>query len=418
MAQLSADSFAPGGDLKRLDVALDELAARLAPVTGVEHVASGDALARVLARDVRAPIDVPGFDNSAVDGYAVRFADLATGPTRLPVSMRVPAGALDVGALPPGTAARIFTGAPMPEGTDSVFMQEDVTAEGSEVFLPAGLKHGANRRFAGEDFASGDLVLAAGVRLGPHHVAALAAMGLADVPVRRRLRVGVFSTGDEITESRHGVTLRHGAQFDANRPMLIAFLRMRGMEPVDLGILPDRRAAIVEALERAARDCDALLTSGGVSTGEEDHVKAAVEEAGRLDFWRLAIKPGRPIAMGRIGGTAFLGLPGNPAAAAVTFLRFVGPVLDMLAGAGPCRPVAIPVRSAFSHAKKSGRLEYVRVSLTKVEGGVVATRYLKDGAGLISSLIASDGLAEIAEDITRIDPGDAIRFLPYGMLIA
>lgn len=422
MAQLSSDSFAFGGKLQRLDVALDDLAARLKPAAGLETVPLAYAAGRILAVDVASGMAVPSFDNSAVDGYAVCFDDLLpSGETRLPVGARVAAGARDVAAIRSGEAIRIFTGAPMPEGADTVFMQEDVRLEEGEVVLPAGLKRGANRRFAGEDFAAGEPLLGAGERLLAQHVAALAATGVRVVPVFRPLRVAVFSTGDEVIDlNQHpeGQPLPHGTQFDSNRPMLLALLAARGMEAIDLGILPDKREIITRALAEAAGTCDAILTSGGVSTGEEDHVKAAVETAGRLDFWRLAIKPGRPIAMGTIAGKSFLGMPGNPAAVFVTFTRFVGPVLDLLAGAKPNRPVAMPVIAGFDYRKKAERREYVRVRLEIIDGKPIARRFEKDGAALISSLIASDGLVELEEDRTKIAAGDALRFLSFAALMA
>jgi molybdopterin molybdotransferase len=418
LAQLSSDSFAFGGALLRLDDALDDLQSRITAMPAIERLGLEALYGRVLAEDVVAPIDVPGFDNSAVDGYAVRHADLAaTGVTRLPIRARIAAGALDVAPQVAGSASRIFTGAPMPAGADTVFMQEDVRLEQGDVVLPPGLAIGANRRRAGEDFARGSLALRAGTRLAPHHIAALAALGIGAVPIRARLRVGVFSTGDEVVDCAAG-PLRHGAQYDSNRPMLMALLAARGMAAVDLGILPDRRDAIAAALERGAHACDALLTSGGVSTGEEDHVKAAVEAAGRVDFWRLAIKPGRPIAMGTIAGRSFFGMPGNPAAVFVTFTRFVGPVLDMLAGARANRPQPLPAIAGFSYRKKAERREYVRTRIETGPQGAIAHRYPRDGAALISSLIASDGLVELEEDRLSVEPGERLSYLPFAALIA
>jgi molybdopterin molybdotransferase len=416
VAQLSNDCFAFGGKLQRLDAALDTLATRLAPVAAVEPARVADALGRLVAAEVPGRVGVPAFDNSAVDGYAVRHADLATtGENVLPVAARIPAGLRRVPVHAPGTASRIFTGAPMPDGADTVFMQEDTRLEGACVILPSGLASGANRRFSGEDFKSGAMLFDAGTRLGPHHLAACAATGVETLPVRSRLRVAVFSTGDEVAEP--GSALPAGAQFDSNRPMLLALLAARGMTALDLGILPDREDAIALALKAAAADCDAILTSGGVSTGEEDHVKAAVEAVGHLDFWRLAIKPGRPIAMGTIAGRSFLGMPGNPAAVFVTFLRFVGPVLDLLAGGVPCRPLPMRVRSGFSCRKKPDRREYVRARLVAGPDGPVAQRFPRDGAALISSLIASDGLVELDEECIAVEPGEPLNFLAFSALM-
>lgn len=422
MAQLSSDSFAFGGKLQRLDEALDDLARRLQPVSDVETIPASGALGRTTAAPMMARVSVPDFDNSAVDGYAVRHEDLvAGGTTLLPVMERIAAGRRDIPQIVPETAIRIFTGAPMPAGADTVFMQEDVRFEGKDVLLPPGLAAGANRRFAGEDFQLGELWLAAGVRLRAHHLAACAATGNAEISVRQPLRVAVFSTGNEVVEpARTGRApiLRPGTQFDANRPMLLALLAHRGMEPIDLGILPDNREAIARALDDAAATCDAILTSGGVSTGEEDHVKAAVEAVGRLDFWRLAIKPGRPIAMGTIRGKSLLGMPGNPAAVFVTFTRFVGPVLDLLQGAQPCRPLPQQVTAGFEYRKKPDRREYVRVSFVW-EGGVpVAHRFPKDGAALISSLTQSDGLVELEEARQQVQPGERVNYYPFEALLA
>ncbi|MCZ8184645.1 MAG: molybdopterin molybdotransferase MoeA [Beijerinckiaceae bacterium] len=418
MAQLSNDCFAFGGKLLRLNAALDDLSTRLVPVADIEDASLAQAQGRILASALLAPVPVPGFANSAVDGYAVRHADLqADRETRLPVSGRIPAGALAVPALGPGQAMRIFTGAMMPPGADTVFMQEDVTLDGDTVILPPGLKTGANSRAAGEDFEVGKPVMPAGIRLDARGLSALAALGIGEVSVRRPLRVAVFSTGDELRDVGHAVPLPAGAIRDANRPMLLALLRNRGLVATDLGILPDSRAAIREALVVASRDHDVLLTSGGVSTGEEDHVRFAVEEAGQLDFWRLAIKPGRPIAMGHLGKAVVLGMPGNPAAVLVTFARFVGPVLDMLAGARPVRPLPRWLPAGFSYRKKAERLEYVRASIAGVAGPPEARRFPRDGAALISSLIATDGLVELEEERLAVQPGEPVAFYSYADLM-
>ena len=420
MAQLSDDCFAFGGALLRLDDAIDDLARRLLPVSALETLPVMESFYRILAEDIVAGFAIPAFDNAAVDGYAVAFDDLApAGETEMRVSQRIPAGERIVPALASGSAARIFTGAMMPAGADTIFMQEDVQRLGEQVVLPSGLKRGANRRLAGEDFASGHVIVPAGTRLKPQHLAGIAAAGFAEIRVRRPLRVAIASTGNEICEPGRGSPPPPGMQFDANRAMLASLLAARGMVVSDLGILPDQPAEISAALREAARTHDAILTSGGVSTGEEDHVKAAVEATGKLDFWRLAIKPGRPIAMGTIAGTPFLGMPGNPAAVFVTFTRFVGPVLDMLAGARPLRPAPVFVQSAFAYRKKLDRREYVRVTLQiNAAGQLMAQRFPKDGAALISSLIAADALAELPEDVTTVAEGDRLAVFPLATLLA
>lgn len=418
MAQLSDDCFAFGGALQQLNAALDDLTAKLKPLAAIERRQLSACNGCILAEPLMAPTAVPGFRNSAVDGYAVRFSDLKAGEaTALPVSLRVPAGMLDIPPLPIGHAARIFTGAPMPNGADTVFMQEDVQVAEGRVILPPGLKLGANCREAGEDFAPGVLVLEAGRRLDARAMAAAAALGVRDLPVFRPLRVAVFSTGDELRAASFEGVLPPGAIRDANRPMLFSLLARRGILATDLGILPDSREAIAEALRRAAEHHDVLLTSGGVSTGEEDHVRAAVEQAGRLDFWRLAIKPGRPIAMGRLENAVLMGMPGNPAAVFVTFARFVGPVLDMLGGGQPTRPFSRAVIADFRYRKKGGRREYVRVSLHMENDAVIARRFPRDGAALISSLLQSDGLVELIEDRLTVEPGEPVPFFSYADLL-
>jgi molybdopterin molybdotransferase len=442
MAQLSDDCFAFGGPMMSVDEAVGIIIARVTPVQEIETVALLDADGRVLARDIAAPLSLPPFTNSAVDGYAVRSSDLPQGQQgqeqgqekrkeeqgqekrkedqakerALPVTGRAQAGGA-AQAAQPGHAVRIFTGAPMPQGTDTVFMQEDVRIdESGRVVLPPGLKAGANGRPAGEDVALGHVALRAGERLKPQHIALAAAFGLTELPVMRRIRVAVFSTGDELASPG---TSRAAAQlFDSNRFMLAAMLRRLGATVSDLGILRDERAPLARALRDAASAHDLLLTTGGVSTGEEDHVKAGVESVGSLVLWRMAIKPGRPVAMGIISGTPFIGLPGNPVAGFVTFVHVVRPAVLALSGAVQRRLVPVPVRAAFSYKKKAGRREYVRVSLHNgADGTLEAVKFPREGAGLLSSLVDTDGLVELGEDVTKVEPGMRVGFLGYENLI-
>jgi molybdopterin molybdotransferase len=421
MVQLSSDQFAFGGGLLPIDEALARVTAGLKPVPETDELALLDAEGRILAQDLFAPISLPSFFNSAVDGYAVRFEDLRPGEeTVLTLRGRVAAGSA---AAPGGRAeaVRIFTGAPMPEGCDTVFMQEDVRVEGDEVHLPPGLKRGANCRPVGEDLPAGAIALAAGRMMTPECIALAAALGVIRVSVRRRLRVAVFSTGNEIVSP--GKALGPAQIYDANRFLLQALLRRLGVQVSDFGILPDDRAAIADALGQAASGHDLILTSGGVSTGEEDHVKAAVEAVGRLDFWRLGIKPGRPVAMGVIPSgkdsesAAFIGLPGNPVAVFVTFAHVVRPLLAVMGGGQASPPVALPVRAAFSYRKKAGRREYVRAALHRGEDGVLeARKHPREGAGVLTSLTETDGLVELPEAVERVAQGDLVGFLPYSLL--
>ena len=415
MAQLSNDCFAFGGELMTVDEAMALIAESLSVAAGIEDVPLVEADGRVLARDIVAPLDLPPFDNSAVDGYAVRFDDLdPNGETVLPVRGRIAAGSSGRSDAAQGAAVRIFTGAPIPEGLDTVFMQEDVRVSGETVILPAGLKRGSNRRLAGEDLPRGAPALKAGRRLSAQDIALLAALGLATVPVRKPLRIAVFSTGDEVISP--GEPLGAAKLYDANRFMLQAMLRRLGCRPTDLGILADEPRSLAGALARAAADHDLILTSGGVSTGEEDHVKAAVESAGALTFWRIGIKPGRPVAMGVVAGTPFIGLPGNPVAVFVTFATLARAVIARLSGEAYVPPRTFPVMAGFAYRKKEGRREYVRVRLEPAPGGLVAQKHPREGAGVITSLTETDGLVELPETVTRIEPGAVLRFVPYEFL--
>ena len=417
MAQLSDDCFAFGGPMMSVDEAVGIITSRVAAVKERETVALGESDGRVLACDVAAPLPLPPFTNSAVDGYAVQSRDLPQAKERaFPVTGRVAAGA-SANAAQPGHAVRIFTGAPMPDGADTVFMQEDVRIdEAGHVVLPAGLKPGANVRPAGEDVPQGRVALKAGQRLRPQDVALAAAFGLTQIEVVRRLRVAVFSTGDELASP--GAPRAAAQLFDSNRFMLMAMLKRLGCEVSDLGILRDERAPLANALKQVAARHDLILTTGGVSTGEEDHVKAGVESAGTLVLWRMAIKPGRPVAMGIIGGTPFIGLPGNPVASFVTFVHVVRPTVLALSGAIATPLDPMPVRSAFSYRKKSGRREYVRVNLRKApDGALEAVKFPREGAGLLSSLVDTDGLVELGETVTGVEPGETVGFLGYASLL-
>ena len=422
MAQLTDDCFAFSGPLLRLDDMERLIGERIAPVAEVERVPLTEARGRVLVADVVAPVDLPPFDNSAVDGYAVRHADLkAEADTRLTISGRLMAGAADALSIKPGEAIRIFTGAAMPANADTVFMQEDVTIDGGAVVLPKGLKRGANRRIAGEDIAKGEVALAAGTVLEPQHIALAAALGLTTLEVRRRLRVAIFSTGDEVVEP--GGELPRAAVYDANRYLLRELLERLGARVTDLGILADDPKPLARALRAAASAHDLIVTSGGVSTGEADYVRDAVEQIGSLVFWRVAIKPGRPVALGVIraedgGSAAFVGLPGNPVAVFVTFVRVVKALLRRLSGARPLVLAPLPVRAGFAYKKKKDRREYVRVALRRAaDGELEAIKHPQDGAGILTSLTQTDGLLEFPEETTVIAPGDRVGFLSYAVLM-
>jgi molybdopterin molybdotransferase len=413
MTQLKDDCFAFGGPLMSAGDALALLAERVQPVAGSETLPLAAAQRRILAQDVISAGDVPPFANAAVDGYAFAFAGLqAAQETRLKLAGRAAAGHPWARPCRPGEAIRVFTGAAMPESADTVAMQEDVRVEGDAVIVPPGLHAGANRRRAGEDVPAGQVALAKGARLRPQDVALAAATGHGSLQVYRPLRIALFSTGDELLEP--GQRLGPGQIYDANRYLLLGLLGELPARVDDLGILPDRANAVREALAAAAAAHDLIITSGGVSTGEEDHVKGAVEALGSLHFWRLAIKPGRPIALGQIGDCAFVGLPGNPVAVMVCFLRFAKPIILRLCGATDLAPAIYRVRADFEHTKRGGRREWVRASLVAgADGELVARKFARQGSGLITSLVNSDGLVELREDTTHLRPGTLVDFLPF-----
>jgi len=371
--------------------------------------------------DVTAGRDVPPHDNSAVDGYAVYFDDLdPDADTRLPVTGRVAAGHPLGRPARRGAAVRIFTGAPIPvgadgtqaSGPDTVFMEEDCTEDGGDVVLPPGLKRGANRRDAGEDVARGSAILARGARLRAQDIGLAASVGRFEVPVYARLRAAVFSTGDEVRDPAEEAP--EGCIFDANRYSVIALLEGMGCEVTDLGILADDADAITAALAAAAGDHGLLVTSGGVSAGEEDHVRTAVERLGQIHFWRLAIKPGRPVALGQVGDTAFLGLPGNPVAAMVMFMVVGRPLALLLSGATDVERTRFPVTAGFDYKKKAGRREWARVRLERNgDGRPVAMKYHSSGAGILTSMVEADGLVEIPEDREALEKGAVVDFLPF-----
>ncbi len=411
--KLSDDRFAGAERLLTAAQALDLLDQRMAPATASETLTLRQARGRVLAADVVSDHDVPPHDNSAVDGYAFAFADLEPeGDSRLRLAGRAAAGQLPEGAGGGGRALRIFTGAMMAPGCDSVAKQEDCRVEGQTVIVPAGLARGANRRLAGENIRRGDRILSAGQRLRPQDIGLAASVGRAELEVYRPLRVAIFSTGDEIREP--GDELGPAGIFDANRYLLMGLLDGLGVTLSDLGILPDRLDEVRQNLAAAARDHDLLITSGGVSVGDEDHVRLAVEELGRLLFWKLAIKPGRPLALGQVGPVPFVGLPGNPVAAMVTFLRFARPLILRLGGCNDITPALFRVTADFDYKKKPERREYVRARLARLaDGSLVARPFEPSGSGILRSMVEADGLVELPEEMSELRAGSVVDFLPF-----
>ncbi len=410
--KLANDCFAlpPGVNWTPVDDALATLRARLHPVTGTERIKVANARGRILATDHVAIRSNPPGANAAVDGYGFAYAGLPQGDTiQMPlVDGRAAAGVPFTGTVPMGHAIRILTGALLPEGVDTVVMQEDVQVDGATLGFPAGVKPGANARAAGEDVAAGKPALPAGHKLRTPDIALLSALGLPVADVHTRLRVGVLSTGDELAEP--GTTLDVARTFDANRPMLLSLAEGWGYAPVDLGHIADDRDTLRDALDDAATRADVILTSGGASAGDEDHVSALLDETGSLHHWRIAIKPGRPLALAQWNGTPVFGLPGNPVAALVTTLLFARPALSVLAGGPWLDPQAFLLPAAFSKSKKAGRREYLRARLN--DDGQVEV-FKSEGSGRISGLSWATGLVELADEAQDITPGTPVRFLPY-----
>jgi len=417
MAQLSDDCFAFGGELMRTNEALALLTERLSVVVDHEGCALRDAAGRILAEDITSTRAVPPHDNAAVDGYAVRFEDLsADGETRLVLTGRIAAGDISDRPIGAGEAIRIFTGATMPADGDTVLMQEDCRedrqGDNTHVVIPPGIKQGANRRFAGEDIAAGGVILKAGTKLRPQEIGLTASIGLKTLSVYKPVRVALFSTGDEVRDA--GEDLPPGCIYDANRYSVAAALERLGCIVDDLGILPDSYDVIRDTLSAAADDHDLIMTSGGVSTGEEDHVRAAIDALGKMHFWRLAIRPGRPLALGQIGNIPFIGLPGNPVAVLVTFMRFARPAILRLGGSRVTEPAMYRVRAGFPLKKKLGRREWLRVRLDRdADGAPVARKFPRDGAGILTSMVESDGLVELPEELTSFEAGTMVDFLPF-----
>ena len=405
--------------LKPLDDALAELLAHAEPLAQTETLSLFDADHRVLAQDVVSPLQVPPRDNSAMDGYALRCADVAQAGTLLPVSQRIPAG--HVGQpLAEGTAARIFTGAPVPEGADAIVMQEDCTAlEDGRVQVHAVPKAGQWIRHSGEDIVRGATVLTAGTRLGPAELGLAASVGLAEVAVARRPRVALFSTGDELIMPGTVAPeqMREGTIYNSNRYFLRSMLQRLGCEVLDLGVVEDTLAATVAALRRAAAECDVIVTSGGVSVGEEDHVKPAVQQLGQLDLWKIAIKPGKPFAYGHVHSGArrahFMGLPGNPVSSFITFVWLVRPFLLRLQGTTAIAPQSVAASAGFDWAKADSRREFLRVRWG-ADGRL--ERYANQSSGVLTSTVWGDGVVDNPAGST-IRAGDTVRFIPWAELL-
>ncbi len=395
-----------------LDQAVQQLLAATPALTDTERLSTFDALGRVLAEEVRSLIEVPPHDNSSMDGYALRLADVAAPGTELPVSQRIAAGQVGA-ALQPGTAARIFTGAPVPAGADAIVMQEQCEAlAGEHVRVNVVPEPGAWIRRLGEDVQAGSIVLPRGTRLNPQALGMAASVGAATLTVLKRPRVALFSTGDELVMP--GQPLPPGAIYNSNRFTLRALLQAQGCEVIDLGIVADRLDATRAALREAAARSDLILTCGGVSVGEEDHLKPAVQAEGRLDLWQIAIKPGKPLAFGAVGQTLFIGLPGNPVSSFVTFLLCVRPVLLALQGIAAAAPHAIELEAGFDWPRPDRRREFLRAR-RGADGRLEL--FANQSSGVLSSAVWAEGLIDNPPG-AAITRGQRVRFIPFAELLS
>jgi molybdopterin molybdotransferase len=393
---------------------LQELLKRARPLDETETIGLADAWNRVLAEGLTSYVSVPPMDNTAMDGYAVRSHDCKQPDAPLRVTQRIAAG--QVGKpLHKGEAARIFTGAPVPPGADTIVMQEDTSLDGELVTVYKVPRPGDHIRRAGEDIQPGTSVLTPGTRLKGSELGLAASIGRTEAKVFRQLRVAMFSTGDELAEP--GRPLKPGQIYNSNRATLKGLLTGLGVEVVDLGGVADTREATIKAIESAKRLADVILTTGGVSVGEEDHVKAAVEELGHIDMWKVAMKPGKPVVYGRVGETDFIGLPGNPVSAFVTFCLFARPFLLKRMGASQVLYRAYPVRAAFDWKKPGGRREFLRGHVVNGQDGAGEVRlYPNQGSGVLTSAVWADGLVDIEIGQTVIR-GEWVRFIPFSELM-
>lgn len=406
------------GPALKLAEALERILAQTRPVAGEEMLAVRSALGRVLAADVVSGMNVPSHTNSAMDGYALDGADLAAdGETRLAVVGTAAAGRPYDGEVSAGECVRIMTGASLPPGTDTVVMQENVVREGDTAVIGAGQTAGQHVRQAGEDIAAGEVALAAGTRLMPAELGMIASLGIGEVRVRRRPRVAFFSTGDELRPV--GQPLAPGQIYDSNRYTIHGMLTRLGVETIDMGIVPDEREAVERAFANAADLADAVVTSGGVSVGDADYVTETLERTGSVGFWKVAMKPGRPLAFGHIGDALFFGLPGNPVSAMATFYQLVWPALEALAGMpDPGPPLTVSAVAAEPLRKKPGRREFQRGCLDRTEDGRLAVRPAgRQGSGVLSSMGVADCFIVLPEDTGPIAAGDEVAVQPFAAFV-
>ncbi len=394
--------------LTPVDTALAHILADAKPVSAIENVTLSRARGRILAREQISMIDVPPADNSAMDGYALRAADISA-HVALPISQRIAAGAI-AAPLQPGTAARIFTGAELPAGADTVVMQENCVVDDTGVVIKSTVKVGENVRPRGQDIHRGQSLATCGQHLSSAAIALLAAAGCAELPVYRRIKVALMSTGDELVEA--GMPIGAAQIYNSNRPLLIGLLEELGCEVLDFGIVADTAQATAAALQRATQNADCVISTGGVSAGEEDHVRVQLQQHGELQLWKLNIKPGKPLAYGRMNGVPFFGLPGNPASAFVTFFLIAQPYLKYLQGASEIAPTCWRLPAAFDWLQSGARQEYLRARIVADNSGLQVEIYPNQSSGVLMSVAWANALVVVAPK-TAVRRGDLVDVLPF-----
>ena len=399
------------------DAALEQIKSGAARIKGIEKIAIREALNRILAEDIRSHINVPTGTNSAMDGYAVNSGDIpSSGNAELRVLGTAWAGKPFGSELAAKSCVRIMTGAIMPDGADTVIIQEDVQATGAGIIIDGATRKGDNVRQAGEDIAAGDLILTRGRRLNPADIGLIASLGIAEVCVVRRLRVAFFSTGDELRSI--GETLSDGAIYDSNRYTLYGMLERMGADIIDMGVIKDDRDALEKAFSIAAANADVLITSGGVSVGEADYIKEILAKLGKVDFWKVAIKPGRPLAFGQVGNALFFGLPGNPVSVMVTFYEFVQPALRKMIGEDDAGVLSLKARCDSKLKKRPGRVEYQRGILQKDEGGdLVVVKTGAQGSGILRSMSQANCFIILPIASSGVEPGEFVDIQPFSGLV-
>ena len=411
MVQLSNECFAFGDNMISLEDAHSLLRQKLSPIVDTETIDIYSALGYVLADEMIATVNVPSSDNSAVDGYAINYDILKNGLNHNIVG-RVPAGSTEMDFDTSGVV-RIFTGAPVPNNFDTVYMQEDVSVDGDSITLPEGQKQGANVRAKGEDITVGDVIVTAGTKLTPTHIGLIAGQGVKQLTVYKKLKVGFFSSGDELVEvGENPENIHSGLLFDSNRPMGLALIANSGFESVDLGRADDTIESTTKVLEKGCKSCDVVMSAGGMSVGEEDHIQAVLKQH-NMDFWNVAIKPGKPVGFGMIKSTPFVGFPGNPVSVFVTYGLIGLLCLKILSGETNWQLPRMPVKIGFDVKTKLGRREFTRVVLENIDGELMAVKSGAQGSGVLSSAVKATGLIEVFEDSENLKKGDTVNYIPF-----